>query len=81
MLNIEVIKFEAQDVITTSVAAPTEAPVVPEVTEAPWDGVHTPICNSGLYYEKGDSHHVRNGVIQIWSNNTGWVDCDCGCHK
>ena len=26
MLNIEVIKFEAQDVITTSVAAPTEAP-------------------------------------------------------
>ena len=26
MLKIEVIKFEAQDVITTSIAAPTEAP-------------------------------------------------------
>ena len=29
MLNIEVIKFEAQDVITTSVAAPTEEPTEP----------------------------------------------------
>ena len=31
MLKIEVIKFEAQDVITTSVAAPTEAPTEPPV--------------------------------------------------
>ena len=35
MLKIEVIKFEAQDVITTSVAAPTEAPTEPPVVTEP----------------------------------------------
>ena len=35
MLKIEVIKFEAQDVITASTAAPTEAPTVPEEVVLP----------------------------------------------
>ena len=42
MLKIEVVKFEAQDVITSSVAAPTEAPTEPP--KCACDG----ICNYAI---------------------------------
>ena len=43
MLKIEVIKFEAQDVITTSDAAPVEQKCI-----CPTDGSHT--CSNNVHY-------------------------------
>jgi len=51
MLKIEVIKFEAQDVITASTAAPTEAPTEAPVEQkciCPTDGYAK--CSSGSHY-------------------------------
>lgn len=47
MLKIEVIKFEAQDVITASTAAPTEAPVEQKCI-CPTDGSHQ--CSDNVHY-------------------------------
>ena len=43
MLNIEIIKFEAQDVITTSIPAPVESKCI-----CPTDGSHK--CSNNVHY-------------------------------
>lgn len=49
MLNIEVIRFEAQDVITTSVAAPTQPkPTKPAPTEAPEATKFCDLCKQDI---------------------------------
>ena len=73
MLNIELIRFEAQDVIT---ASGIQAPV-----KEKWNGVHDGDCASAINFRSGDSHQMKDGVLQGYHDNKGWFKCICGCHE
>jgi len=69
MLNIELIRFAAQDVITTSLPAAPEAPA------------HNEVC---AQYKESDHKTLaafNNGVPNQIYLNGEWVVCDCDCHK
>lgn len=64
MIKIELIKFEAQDIITSSGGAVD----APETNETPkWNGVHESYCIG---------EHPKEGTT--W-NGAHYV-CNCGCH-
>lgn len=74
MIKIELIKFEAQDVITVSgVAAPF---------------THSPLCTAAMTGGKDDGRdtHEKPGFQgypnPVWLNDgLHWRNCDCECHK
>ena len=77
MLKIEVIKFEAQDVITASVAAP----VTPTNPAAP---VHTDRCANGNHHNvsiPGHPDYDPSSLYygKVWGTSD-WEPCDCDCH-
>ena len=72
MLKIEVIKFEAQDVITASTAAPTEAPVEQKCI-CPTDD--SAVCSSSEHF--GPNGEVCPGVPYTYPNGTTIYTHDC----
>lgn len=68
MLKIELVRFEAQDVITAS-----------GVVKVPAAIIHTANCANIKHHTLAEMN--GGAANQIWVNGTGWVVCDCECHK